>query len=190
MTVVISTHVTFEFPDMNPDARLRELILYIAEKCTSDIYFGATKLNKILWHSDAASYAYYGEPITGAAYFKLERGPAPRKLYPVKQRMLDQMEIVEKKSPLGQRTQIRIIPLRESDLSMFKARDIALVDRAIEHLWNKDASEVSRESHTKAWELVGFKESIPYESVFLSHEGITGRDIERTRALATKYGWK
>lgn len=186
----IKHNVTYEFPEMNPDERLRELILYISAKCTGDIFFGATKLNKILWHSDAASYAYYGTPVTGANYFKLEHGPAPKRLLPIKRQMVDRDEITEKNSFLGQRAQHRIIPLREPDLTKFTARDIAVVDQIIEALWNKEATEVSRESHIRAWEQVGYKQSIAYESIFLSSEGITDRDIEKTKALASKYGWR
>ena len=152
----IRHNVTYEFPELHPDERLRELILYISAKCTGDVFFGATKLNKILWHSDAASYAYYGLPVTGATYFKLEHGPAPKRLLPIKLQMLNRDEIAEQNSFLGQRSQHRIVPLREPDLTKFTARDIAVVDQIIEALWNKDASEVSRESHTRvSWAMHG-----------------------------------
>lgn len=47
---------TFSFPEMDPDRRLAELILYIAEKCERDPNFGATKLNKILTFADFSAY--------------------------------------------------------------------------------------------------------------------------------------
>lgn len=37
---------TFSFPEMDPDRRLAELMLYLADKCERDPVFGATKLNK------------------------------------------------------------------------------------------------------------------------------------------------
>jgi hypothetical protein len=67
--------------------KLKELILYISQKCASDPNFGAIKLNKILYFSDFASFAHYGEPITGAEYQKLEQGPAPRRMVPVRNEM-------------------------------------------------------------------------------------------------------
>ena len=71
---------TFSFPEMDPDRRLAELILYIAEKCEHDPGFGAVKLNKILAFADFSSYFETGKPITGAEYMRLPQGPAPRRL--------------------------------------------------------------------------------------------------------------
>ena len=52
--------------------RMAELIVYIADLCQEDPTFGATKLNKILFYADFASYAKYGRPITGQEYQRLE----------------------------------------------------------------------------------------------------------------------
>ena len=41
-----SEKFTYEFPEMSPRERLRELILYIAEKLKDDPNFGRTKLAK------------------------------------------------------------------------------------------------------------------------------------------------
>src|SRR5260370_21134206 len=84
--------VTFEFPDMHPDIRLRELILYVASKCSSDPEFNATRLNKILFYSDFVSYARTGKPITGAAYQALPHGPAPKRLKPISHRLIAEGE--------------------------------------------------------------------------------------------------
>jgi hypothetical protein len=43
---------TFRVPLERALQRLRELIVYISEKSEHDQYYGATKLNKILYHSD------------------------------------------------------------------------------------------------------------------------------------------
>ena len=69
--------ITYEFPEMRPDERLRELILYIALKCESDARFNATRLNKILFYADFVSFANTGKPVTGAAYKAIDRGPVP-----------------------------------------------------------------------------------------------------------------
>ena len=49
------------------DAKLRELILYVAERCENDPDFGALKLNKILFNADFIAYALTGKAITGAS---------------------------------------------------------------------------------------------------------------------------
>src|SRR6266498_2034018 len=80
-----SSKLTFDFPEMDCEERLREMILYICAKCADDPAFGATKLNKILWFSDFLAYFQRGVPITGVAYQRLSRGPAPKRLVPVRE---------------------------------------------------------------------------------------------------------
>src|SRR5690242_1312364 len=58
-------------------ARLRELILYIAERLKDDPNFGKTKLVKVLFYSDFDAYRETGQPITGTPYLHMERGPYP-----------------------------------------------------------------------------------------------------------------
>jgi antitoxin SocA-like protein len=67
--------------------KFRELILLIAEWCQSDPRFGATKLNKLLYHADFSSFLTNGVPITGQEYFALPQGPAPRRLKPITESM-------------------------------------------------------------------------------------------------------
>jgi hypothetical protein len=73
---------TFSFPPdiVDGEARLRELILYIAARCERDPRFGATKLNKILLFADFLAYFRRRRPITGVEYMRLPNGPAPRRL--------------------------------------------------------------------------------------------------------------
>ena len=84
---------TFSFPEMDPDRRLAELILYIAEKCERDPNFGATKLNKILAFADFSAYFETGRPITGAEYMRTPQGPVPRRLPPVRAELEARHEI-------------------------------------------------------------------------------------------------
>src|SRR6266849_3234100 len=67
------------------EEKLAELILYISQKCATDPKFGAIKLNKILYLSDFLSFGNWGEPITGVEYQHLRKGPAPRRLIPVRE---------------------------------------------------------------------------------------------------------
>lgn len=183
--------VTFDFPGMESLARLREMILYIADKCTEDPGFGATKLNKILYFADFSSYARYGQPITGVKYMRLEKGPVPQALLPIRNDMEEKGEVFVKKQTLfsGNREQHRVIALREPNLDLFRARDIAVVDEIIHLLWGKTADEVSNMSHGIAWHVFGNKQLIPYQTAHLSNEGITDGDIIRAQELIMEHGW-
>jgi hypothetical protein len=167
------------------EARYRELVLYICQKCATDPKFGATKLNKILYFSDFLAYATLGEPITGFEYQRLPNGPAPRRMLPMREDMERRRDLGFQTIPLrGGRTQHRAVNLRVPDLQVFTAAQIALVDRVIEELWDLDAEAVSDLSHRMmGWRLANLNEVIPYETVFISSEPLTETDVQRAREL-------
>lgn len=181
---------TFSFPEMDPDRRLAELILYIAEKCEHDPGFGAVKLAKVLAFADFSSYFETGKPITGAEYMRLPQGPAPRRLRPLRERLSADHEIAVREVSVGKYQQHRVVPLRRAGLSIFTAEEIAAVDKIIDLVWNRTAATVSEFSHGIAWKVARNTESIPYEAVFLSDEDLTEYDRARTAELASECGWE
>ncbi len=183
------TSLTYFAPECNPDARLRELIVYIAERSVDDPRFGALKLNKILYFSDFRSFARYGRPITGAAYMRLAEGPVPMRMFPIRKEMIDRRDIALVKTPYHGYDQHRVIPLRDPDLDCFRAQDIAIVNDVITWLWYRTGSEASQLSHGRAWNMVEDKERIPYEAAFISDEGLTAYDIARSRELIHEHEW-
>lgn len=181
--------LTFSFADMNSDARLRELILYVSDKCADDRGFSVTKLNKILYFADFDSFRQYGEPVTGVEYMRLPQGPVPRVLIGVRHDMEEKKELAIQRRMVHRREQQRPISLRTANLDLFKARDIAIVDDVIQHLWGKTASEVSEESHGLVWQVTADKEPIPYEAALILDDGYNADDLSRAKELAKVYGW-
>jgi len=167
------------------ERKFRELILYICSKCASHPKFGAVKLNKILFYSDFLGHAQFGEPITGMEYQKLPKGPAPRKLLPVQRDMMAKGELViQPRQFWTGKQQLRPVNLRLADLSLFSAREIALVDEIIENFRDLTADETSDVSHNEiGWKAARIGETIPYETVFISAEQPTGVDIERAAVV-------
>ena len=109
--------------------RLGELILYVAQKCPNDPGFGSVKLNKILWMCDFRAYEELEEPITGVEYMRLQNGPAPRKLVPVRDRLVENGDaLVIGRRTWGGRKQKRVFALRDADLSLFTGAQIDLVN--------------------------------------------------------------
>jgi hypothetical protein len=181
--------MTFKFDEPFGDNRLKELILYIGEKCKDDPGFGATKLNKILYFSDFISFTEHGEPITGVEYMRLGQGPVPKHLLPVSKQMQAQHEMfIERREYYGHEQQ-RVIPMRDANLDVFKPRDIAVVDEVIRILWGESADRVSRMSHGIAWKIFEDKQSIPYEAAYLSNAFPTQEDIDWAEELIAKHGW-
>jgi len=171
------------------DAKLRELILYIAQRCQADPYFGKTKLNKILFYADFTAYAELGAAITGQEYMRLPHGPGPRRLKPILDNMTRCEEVALRREPKGSFEQERVVAQRLPDVSVFAEPQLAVVNRVIRALWNRTNSRVSEISHANAgWQLAENGETIPYETVFLSNRPLTEAEIEYGRKLASELG--
>lgn len=169
--------------------RFRELIVYISRKCESDPHFGAVKLNKILYYSDFRAFERFGLPLTGMRYFRLEQGPAPRALLPVRNALIQEGALKIEYVRIGNVEQHRTIALRDPVLSHFTEDEIALVDSVIKELWNQNATEVSDASHDVRWRVLENQDPVPYEFAYLSDEPITEREAKRTKELAAELGW-
>lgn len=171
--------------------KLRELALYVAGTSVEDPTFGRTKLNKILFFSDFIAYGRWGKPITGATYFRLDRGPVARQLLSAQHDLEQKGDAVEVERKHFNRDQKRLLSLRDANLSEFSADEIALVDSVVESLRFYSATRVSDLSHDVAvgWQIADHGEDIPYESVFISTDPLTPTDIKRGQELAAKHGW-
>lgn len=174
---------------MKPDDRLREMILYVADKSTADDNFGSVKLNKILYFADFTAFAVIGRPITGAEYVRREHGPCPRKLKDVRGSLVRDGSAVIQKRQCHTYTQDRVVPLRKPDLGGFSAEEIEIVHDVLERLRSVNGSQASEISHTRAWRVAGPDETIPYEAVFVSDRNATTADTAETEALAAANGW-
>ena len=169
--------------------RLQELLIYIAQKCQDYTHFGAIKLNKTLYFADFINFRKTGRSITGSQYMKLPNGPVPQQMKFVLEDLRAKGHLVRQEREHFGNLQHRYIPLREPNLELFSATDIALVDSIIEDLGSLNASQVSGLSHNRVWRIARLKEMIPYEAVFISDEGVTDDDISIANELAEKYGW-
>lgn len=171
------------------ERKLAELILYVAGKLRDDPKGGATKINKVLFAAEFAHMRLYGKPITGVEYQKLEHGPAPRRLLPVRDQLIARgaAELVRDRY-MGYGLD-RVEPRREPKLDLFTPEELAVVDRAISELWEKYADEASRLSHREmAWRMVEMNEAIPYEAAYLAPAiEVTDSMRKHARELASQF---
>lgn len=171
------------------ERKFAELILYISQKSAHDFYFGATKLNKILYLSDFRAFGMWGKPITGAEYQHLKQGPAPRRLKPVRAALEeDESLAIQPVSFPDGKIQHRTVNLREPDLWLFEAREIALVDSVIDELRSLSATEASNMTHQfVGWLMTDEGETIEYATIFLSAEPLSLAETKRAKDLSRKY---
>jgi len=124
--------------------------------------FGAIKLYKVLWFSDAKTFQRSGAPITGEEYIRRQFGPVPK-------------HGLEVRSELEREGRIKVWDDRYYDrtVTRFKSRQPAITNR-LSHdeiltldYWAKHidedhtSSSISDESHDYAWEIAKMGEVIP-----------------------------
>lgn len=169
--------------------KFRELVLYVADRYADDEKFGDTRLNKVLFFSDAFALQHLGDPITGARYQKLRHGPGPRALLPVRRELEEEGDVrVER---VGSPPRTVTVPLRPPDVSLFSKDELAVVDSVIELFEGRTATLVSRLSHVNSpgWNLVEMGEDIPLESQSISTVAPPPEVLDRGRELAKRFGW-
>ncbi len=172
------------------EAKFTELLLYVAHQLEKDPEGGAVKLNKALWWSECACMRMYGRSISGAEYQKLPQGPAPRRLLPVRERLIANGDArLDHGWFLGYR-QDRLVVICEPHLTLVSPEEKQLIDQVIEALRGKNPAERSTESHEEmGWQMVDFGETIPLESAYLAKTTpITPKIHEHARELAARYG--
>ena len=115
------------------EEKLKQLILYISQKCADHKGFGSTKLNKILYFADFIHYANTGTPVTGVEYQRLPWGPAPRRMKPVLDGMQESGELaMQHGRVLAGYISKKPVNLADPQLELFSADEISIVDYVIE----------------------------------------------------------
>jgi hypothetical protein len=182
--------LTMIVPMAGGQSRLRQLILYVSSKCEGARYFGAVKLNKIIWKADFDSFAARKWPITGREYRRQQFGPALREMLPVHREMLRDGAIRAERRDFGDGiVEHRTIAIDQPDTSQFSAEDLSFVDAAIRHYWDMTGTETSDESYGFAWKTRNNGDPMPYELAFLSDEPLDSAHLRRIEDLIYDKGW-
>ncbi len=172
------------------EEKLADLILYVAERIRDDPTGGATKINKILYFAEFAHVRSTGVPISGVPYQKLPRGPAPRRLKPIRDQMITRGDAELVIDDYFGRELHRLVPLRKVDPTRFTDSERRAVDQAIERLRAMAAEDVSDLSHRDmAWQLAEEGEDIPFAAAYLANKTeVTDASRRRVEELAEKLG--
>ncbi|HXX79917.1 MAG TPA: Panacea domain-containing protein, partial [Thermodesulfovibrionales bacterium] len=130
------------------DRKLKELILYIADKCKDDPSFGATKLNKILFLADMNYYALHGKSITGSTYIHKPNGPVAKRMLPALHSLKKEKSATILEDLYFGYVRKKVVPGRGPNMSLFTEEQISLVTFLVEKTMGMTATEISRWSHT------------------------------------------
>lgn len=172
------------------EAKFTEMLLYVADKLRDDKAGGATKLNKVLYFADFAHVRQHGRPITGADYQKLQHGPAPRRVLPVRQQLIESGDaemLVE--DFLGHQTH-RFVPRRDADLGVFDNEELATIDSVLADLEGMTGTQVSDLSHDEPWwPLFDEGDTIPFHVAFIpKRQIVTPTARQMAEDVAKRYG--
>lgn len=152
--------------------KFKALVHYICAKAHDPSVLGATKLNKVLWHSDGLSFIVTGAPITGESYIKRQFGPVPQHILRAMDDLQREGDIVVRNSDYHGFQKREYVSLKEPDLSAFSGAEIDLVNRAFNYVCHAHtAASISEATHDDIWQLAEIGEVLPYETILASEQG-------------------
>jgi len=147
-------------------SRLKTLIHYVIWAAGSHANFGATKLYKVAWFSDARSFVLTGKSITGSPYIRQEHGPIPRDGMAVREDLEKAGLIKQWRDKVYNHEGWKFKALRPPKTDVFDEAEKALVDYWIRHIdEDHTATSISDMSHDYGWEIAKMGERIPFNSV-------------------------
>ena len=150
--------------------KFRELTLHIAHRSHEDPWFGAVKLNKILYYCDFIAFARFSEPITGATYVKYPEGPVPREMLKERAAWVSEGLAEIHMREVFRYTQHRLVPKGDYDelSGDFSDNERAIVEEVLSSMRSMTAKEASDMSHEElGWILAQERTDIPYETAWL-----------------------
>jgi uncharacterized phage-associated protein len=161
------------------EEKVKELILLLSEMSEGDEYFGATKLNKLLFFADFLAYIRYGKSISGSAYEAQPAGPMLKNFYNIRNEMIEKQDIALAELDLGNFKQKKTLALRSANIKMFSAEEVSIISHVISDFRHMTASQISALSHEfLGWQAVDIGEEIPYEIALVSTVDLTKEEWE------------
>jgi hypothetical protein len=160
------------------EVKLKELVLYVANRSFDDPFFGKTKLNKLLYFSDFQAFRQYGISITGAVYQHLPQGPCPQRMLPVLKSLESEDEIAIVPEDVGGMPQERIVAMRSPRIELFTKEEVVVVEEVLSLLRKLTNTQASERSHvTMSWKLTRNQQEIPYGAALISSGEPTEEDL-------------
>lgn len=154
---------------MKFDARkFRELVHYVIWKCPDANKLGSTKLNKILWFSEARAYMLHGAPISGARFIRREHGPVAQQVMKARGELeaAGAIRVTRDKAFAGRFQKDRFEALTLPRLSVFSEKERSIIDYFVSHICEDHTAEsVSELSHDHGWEIAEMGERLPYAAL-------------------------
>jgi len=172
--------------------KFKALVLYVIWRTGEVRDFGSTKLNKVLWFSDARAFEALGKSVTGETYVREKFGPVPRHITPILSELQEEGLVQSWTEPYFDFAVRRYRAHQPPDISVFSADELGLIDWWIKHVAEEHtAASISEASHDYAWKIAKLGEELPFHA-FLASRVRQPRDeeLEWAKAAADQLGSK
>lgn len=142
--------------------KLKDAIHYVIARAGSHPGFGATKLYKVLWFSEARKFTLTGECMFNAEFVRQQHGPIPKEGMKLRQELADEGRVRIWQDQYGNRRQWRFKALTPASTRRFSPDEIQTLDYWIKHIdEDHTATSISDESHDYGWEIARMNERLP-----------------------------
>ena len=160
---------------------------YVIWKTSGRDGFGATKLYKVLWFSEARAFILHKRPISGAVFIREEHGPVPQIARQIRNELVSDGAISEGKI----RNQWIFRCLKQPVRNFLSDDERKIVDYWVKHIDEEHTAEsISDFSHNYGWEIAAQGEVLPYHSILADRfREPTDTEVERAKERARAAGY-
>jgi len=145
--------------------KLKNIILYILEKCGGKPNLGETVLYKLLYFIDFDGFEITGRPLTGLNHVHRQFGPVPatKEYCGVIKKMQSANQLKIFAQEYYGLTQKRYVALSNYEEDSLNLREIKIIDSVINRLSDMSARKIEDYVHEDApWKLTKDSQTIPY----------------------------
>ena len=149
--------------------KLKNVLLYILERCGGKPNIGETVLYKLLYFIDFDNFEINGYPLTGLNYINFQFGPVPtvKEYRTVVEEMLKAGQLKIFSQEYYGLSQKRYVALENYEEDSFNLREVRVIDSVINRLSDMSARQIEEYVHEDApWKLTQDKQVIPYFLAF------------------------
>lgn len=165
---LVEVHTIENDFDFEPN-KLKNVILYILEKCGGKPNLGETVLYKLLYFVDFDCFEKTGRPVTGLNYVNRQFGPVPalEEYCTVVTEMQGANQLKIFSQDYYGWVQKRYVALTNYEEGSLSLREVVIIDSVINRLSDMSAKKIEDYVHEDApWKLTKEKQIIPYHLAF------------------------
>jgi hypothetical protein len=149
--------------------KLKDAMHYVIAHVQSRPGFGAVKLYKVLWFSEARSFLLFNRPMFNAPFIREKNGPVPKHGIQLREELVGEGRIRAWKDRWHNRQIWRFQSLKPPSTARFSAEELRTLGYWIKHIDEDHTAEsISEQSHDYGWEIAKMGEVLPLHACIAS----------------------